>query len=144
MDKHHITIIFDKTRNIEDKEKADMVERINVADCGDIFRAYFYYHVLIKDKIAVRCYLIVILFIYFYILSGKTKEIINRCLYTFLFIFLKGMELYLCFPIRIHLSIYYSMFTFCVSINFVHISWIYFAPTTATRSATSLLVTRRL
>lgn len=55
MDKHHITIIFDKTRNIEDKEKADMVEGINVADSRDIFRASFYYHVLIKDKIAVRC-----------------------------------------------------------------------------------------
>ena len=55
MDKHHITIIFDKTRNIEDKEKADMVEGINVADSRDIFRASFYYHVLIKDKIAVHC-----------------------------------------------------------------------------------------
>lgn len=55
MDKHHITIIFDKTRNIEDKEKADMVEGINVADSRDIFRASFYYHVFITDKIAVRC-----------------------------------------------------------------------------------------
>ena len=41
---------LDKTRNIEDKEKAGMVEGINVADRRDIVRASFYYYVLIKYK----------------------------------------------------------------------------------------------